>query len=81
MVGFDIITDSLLHGHASLKSLRHLCLSVCYVNVKIMTYRNIISPFAFYGCVIWSLISKEERRLIVFVKEMQGMILGLRGQK
>ena len=64
-----------------LKSLWHLWLSVCYVNVKIMSYRNIISPFALYGCVTWSLISKEERRLSVFMNKVQGIILGLRGKK
>jgi hypothetical protein len=29
-----------------------------------------------YGCVTWSQISKEQRRLMVFVNEVQGKILG-----
>ena len=63
-----------------LKSLQPLWLSVCNVNVRIMTYRNIISPFALYGWVTWSLISKEERRLRLFMNELLGMILGLQGK-
>jgi hypothetical protein len=64
-----------------LKSLCRVWLSVCYVNIKIMTCRNRISPFPFYGCVTWSLISKEEGRMRVFISDVQGKILGLRGNK
>jgi hypothetical protein len=59
----------------------NLWLAVCYVDVKIITYRNVISTVVLYGCVTWSLISKEQRRLMVFVNEVQGKILGLRGKK
>ena len=35
-------------------------------NIKIMIYRNIIFPVAFYGCETWSFALWEERRLRVF---------------
>jgi hypothetical protein len=35
-------------------------------NVKIRIYRTIILPVVLYGCEIWSLTLKEERRLRVF---------------
>jgi hypothetical protein len=62
------------------KLLLRFWVSVCYVNVKIMTYRNKVSLFAFYEWVTWSLILKEERRMSVFMNEVQGMILALRGR-
>lgn len=64
-----------------LKSLRNLWLAVRYVDVKIKTSRNVISTVVLYGCITWSLILKEERKLRVFVKEVQGNILGQRGKK
>jgi hypothetical protein len=35
-------------------------------NVKIRIYKTIILPVVLYGCEIWSLTLKEERRLRVF---------------
>ena len=35
-------------------------------NLKIKTYRIIILPVVLYGCVTWSLILREDRRLRVF---------------
>jgi hypothetical protein len=81
VVSFAIITNFLLHGCMSFKINRQLWLVDCYVYVKIMTYGNIISRYALYGCVTWSLISKEEHRLRVFVNEVKGKVLGLRGKK
>jgi len=35
-------------------------------NIKIKIHRNIILPVVVYGCEIWSLTFREERRLRVF---------------
>jgi hypothetical protein len=35
-------------------------------NLKIKIYRIIILPVVLYGCKIWSLTAREERRLRVF---------------
>jgi len=64
-----------------LKFLRNLWLAIIYIDVKIITSRNVISTVVLYGCVTWSLTSKEEGRLRLFVNEGQGKILGLRGKK
>jgi len=64
-----------------LKFLRNLWLAIIYIDVKIITFRNVISSVVLYGCVTWSLTSKEEGRLRLFVNEGQGKILGLRGKK
>jgi len=45
-------------------------------NIKIKIYRNIISPFALYGCETWSLTLKEERRLRVFENRVLRRIFG-----
>jgi hypothetical protein len=37
-----------------------------YKNLKIKIYGIIIFPVVLYGCEIWSLILREERRLRVF---------------
>ena len=63
-----------------LKFLRNLWLAIIYIDVKIITFRNVISSVVLYGCVTWSLTSKEEGRLRLFVNEGQGKILGLRGK-
>jgi len=63
-----------------LKSLRNLWISVCYIDVKIITYRNVTSPIVLYECVTWSLTSVEGR-MRVFVNEVQEKILGQRGKK
>jgi len=34
-------------------------------NLKIKIYKNIILPIVLYGCEIWSLTMREERRLRV----------------
>jgi hypothetical protein len=81
VVGFAIIANFSCTVMRHLKFLRNLWLAVCYVDVKIITYRNVISTVVLYGCVTWSLISKEQRGLMVFVNEVQGKILGLQGKK
>ena len=45
-------------------------------NIKIKIYRTIILPFVLYGCEIWSLMLKEERRLMVFENRVLRRIFG-----
>ena len=45
-------------------------------NLKIKTYRTIILLFVLYGCEIWSLALREERRLSVFENRMMMRIFG-----
>ena len=49
---------------------RIFCLSVLSRNTKVKIYRTIILPFVLYGCEIWSLTFREERRVRVFVKRV-----------
>jgi len=44
--------------------------------LKIMIHRTIILPVVLYGCEIWSLTLKEERRLRVFVNRVLRRIFG-----
>ena len=80
MFGFDIITISLLHGHASFKILRSSLAFSLVRKYKDYTLQKYNFTFALCGCITWSLISKELRRLSVFMNEVQDMILGLRGK-
>ena len=45
-------------------------------NIKIKIYRRIILPFVLYGCEIWSLTLREERRLRVFENRMLRRLFG-----
>jgi hypothetical protein len=45
-------------------------------NVKIKMYRNTILPVVLYGCEIWSLTLREERKLRVFENRMLRRIFG-----
>jgi hypothetical protein len=47
-------------------------------DIKIKIYRNIIFPFAFYGCETWSLTLTEERRLRVFENRVLRGMFGAR---
>jgi hypothetical protein len=64
-----------------LKFIRNVWLAICYLDLKVITSKNVISTVVLYGCVTWSLTSQEGRRLRVFVNEVQGKILGIRGKK
>ena len=44
----------------------NLCYSLISKNIKIKIYRTIILPVVLYGCEIWSLTLREERRLRAF---------------
>ena len=47
-------------------SAEFLSSSLLSKNLNIQTYKTIILPVVLYGCVNWSLILREERRLRVF---------------
>jgi len=47
-------------------------------NIKIKIYRTIISPAVLYGCELWSLILREERRLRVFENRVLRRIFGFK---
>ena len=50
-------------------------------NLKIKTYRTIILPLVLYGCEIWSLTLREERRLRVFANRVLRRIFGPKRDK
>jgi hypothetical protein len=58
------IKSSLKSGNACYQSVKNLLSS----NLKIKIHRTIILPIVLYGCEIWSLTLREERRLRVSVK-------------
>ena len=45
-------------------------------NLKIKIYRSIILPVVLYGCEIWSLTLREERRLRVFENRVLRRLFG-----
>jgi len=45
-------------------------------NLKIKIYRKIILPVILYGCEIWSLTLREERRLRVFENRVMRRVFG-----
>jgi hypothetical protein len=45
-------------------------------NIKIKTYRTIVSPAVLYECENWALALKEERRLRVFENSVLRRIFG-----
>jgi hypothetical protein len=47
-------------------------------NLKIKIYGIIMLPVVLYGCEIWSLILREERRLRVFENRVLRRVFGLR---
>ena len=53
-----------------------LSFSLLFKNTKIKIYRTVILYVVLYGCETWSLISREDRRLRVFVNRVLRSILG-----
>jgi hypothetical protein len=45
-------------------------------NTKIRVYRTVVLPVVLYGCETWSLILKEEQRLMVFEDRVLRRIFG-----
>ena len=61
------IKSRLKSGNACYYSVQNLLSSrLLSTNLKIKIYRTITLPVVLYGCEIWSLTLREERRLAVF---------------
>ena len=61
---------------------RIFCLPVCLShNLKTKVHRTIILSVVLYGCVNWSLISRDERRLMVFENRVLRRIFGPKGDE
>ena len=54
----------------------YLSSSLLSKNIKIKIHRNIILPVILYGCETWSLILREECRLMVFKKRVLRELFG-----
>jgi hypothetical protein len=64
-------------GNACYHSVQnHLSSPLLSKNLKIRIYKTIILPVVLYGCETWSLISREEYRLRVFVNRVLRRIFG-----
>jgi hypothetical protein len=55
-----------------------LSCSLLSTNITIKKYRTVILPIVLYGCLTWSLILREERRLRVFQNSVYRRICGLK---
>ena len=58
-----------------------LCSSLLSKNLKIKIYRTIILSVVLYGCEIWSLTLREERRLRVFENRVLRRVFGPKGDE
>jgi hypothetical protein len=54
------IKNRLKSGNACFIRRRTFCLPVCFINIQINVFRNIILPVDLYGCETWSLTFREE---------------------
>ena len=71
------IKSSLKSGNACYHSVQNrLSSSLLSKNLKINIFRTKILPLVLYGCEIWSLILREERRLMVFENRVSRRIFG-----
>ena len=55
------------------------CFVLQFANIKI--YRTVILPVVLYGCEIWSLTLREERRLRVFENRVLRRVFGIKRDK
>ena len=71
------IKSRLKLGNACYYSVQNLwSSSLLSKNLKIKIYRTIILPVVLYGCKIWSLTLREERRLRVFENRVLRRVFG-----
>ena len=64
-------------GNACYRSVQNLLSSnLLSKNIKIKIHRTITLPVVLYGCEIWSLTLREERRLRVFENRVLRRIFG-----
>jgi len=69
-------------GNACYYSVQNLLSSrLLSKNLKTKMYRTIILPVVLYGCEIWSLTLREERRLRVFKNRVLRRVFGSRRDK
>jgi hypothetical protein len=75
--GYEEIKSRLNSGNACYHSVQSLLLSrLLSRNVKVKVYKTIILPAALYGCETWSLMLREEHRLMVFENRVLRRIFG-----
>jgi hypothetical protein len=73
------IKSNMRSGNACYHSVQSLFSSrLLPKNLKIKIYRTIILPTVLYGCEIWSLILREERKLRLFQNMVLKRIFGPR---
>ena len=73
------IKSRLKSGNACYHSVKYLLSSsMLSKNLKIKIFRTIILPVVLYGCEIWSLTLREERKLRVFENKVLRRIFGPR---
>jgi hypothetical protein len=71
------IKSRLKSGNTCYHSVQNLLSSsLLSKNLKIKIYKTIILPVVLYGCEIWSLTLREERRLRVFKNRVLRRIFG-----
>jgi len=71
------IKSRLMSGNACYNSMQNtLSSSLLSKNLKIKIHRTIILPIILHGCGTWSLILREERRLMVFKNRVLKRIFG-----
>jgi len=71
------IKSRLKLGNACCHSVQNLLsFSLLSKNLQIKIYRNIILPVVLYGCETWSLILREERKLMVFENRVLRRVFG-----
>jgi len=76
------IKSRLRSGNACYHSMQNLLSSrLLSKNLKINIYRNIILPVVLYGCEVWSLTLREERKLWVFENMVLRRIFGPRREE
>jgi len=78
MLCAEELKSRLRSGNACYHSVQNLSSRLLSKNLKINIYRTIILPVVFYGCEIWSLTLREERKLRVFENRVLRKIFGPR---
>jgi len=75
------IKSRLKSRNACYYSLQNFFLSVCYLKIEILKYREIQFCLFFCGCETWSLTVREEHRLRVLENRMLVRIFWPKGDK
>jgi hypothetical protein len=71
------ITSRTFFGDACCHSVRnHWSIHLLFKNIRIKIYKTMILPVVLYGCETWSLILREEHRLMVLENRVPRRIFG-----